>query len=60
MIELMLQSENVPCLSPSLLDNAERIHWHAVECDSANAIAIVGLSQVALERGDKRTALGRI
>ena len=56
MIEQLLRAENA--LALGLLDQAEQIYAQTLAHDPANAIALVGLSRVALERGDERASLG--
>jgi tetratricopeptide (TPR) repeat protein len=55
-IEQLLRAENA--LALGLLDLAQQIYEQTLAHDPANAIALVGLSRVALERGDERASLG--
>ena len=57
MIEALLQAERL--LVHGQVDQAEQIYAGAVARDPNNAIAVVGLARVALERGDEQLAYAR-
>ena len=57
MIEALLQAERL--LVHGQVDQAEQIYAGAAAQDPNNAIAVVGLARVALERGDERLAYER-
>ena len=54
MIELMVQAEQT--LGLGLLDQAERMYAQAAAADPHNAIAVIGLARVRLERDDRTGA----